>query len=135
MKSRNFTLEEIAHRPLPANLQDIGLMAMGYMQAIRDLSSARFGKDVPLKITSGYRELTYNREVSSSKTPDNSYHVWRWQGDKAPLWAVDFAPIGVPLAEYFAWYKDITRGERYMHRGNGFIHTAPFAPDKKPWVV
>lgn len=131
MKSRNFTLAEIAHRPLPASLQDVGLVAMGYIQAIRDLGSARFGKDVPLKIMSGYRELAYNRSI---KSPDSSYHVWRTRSNDSPLWAVDFIPQGVSVAAYFDWLKDITRGERYRHSKHGFIHLAPFAPDKKPWV-
>jgi uncharacterized protein YcbK (DUF882 family) len=106
------------------------------MQAVRDAACLKFGKDVPLRITSGYREPAYNRSKAVGSKA-GSYHEWRIGTGKEQgrlLWAIDFVPIGVNLVEFWKWYEDFTGGERYCHRGHGFIHTAPNAMDKKPWI-
>lgn len=134
MKTRNFTLQEVAHRPLPDHLIPNAVAAMQAMQMLRDMGSAYFKKDVPLRITSGYREKEYNRKVSGSRNPDNSYHVWRKEADGTLIWAVDFVPIGVTPSQYFAWMMNIVKGERYRHQRHKFIHFAPNGKDKPPWI-
>ena len=134
MRTANFTLQEVAHRPLPAHLIPNGVAAMQHMQAVRDAARDKFGKVIPLRITSGYRELAYNRSIGSS---DGSYHIWRvGTGNEQGrlLFAVDFMPVGINLVEFWKWYQDTTGGERYCHRRHNFIHTAPNAMDKKPWI-
>ena len=131
MRTRNFTLQEVAHRPLPDHLIPNAVAAMQAMQILRDMGSAYFKKDVPLRITSGYRELDYNRKIGS---PDNSYHVWRASDKGTLLWAVDFEPIGVDIAQYFAWMMGNVKGERYRHQRHKFIHFAPNGKDKPPWI-
>lgn len=131
MKTRNFTLQEVARRPLPDHLTSNAVAAMQAMQILRDMGSAHFKKDVPLRITSGYRELVYNRKIGS---PDNSYHVWRKEADGTLIWAVDFEPIGVDIAQYFDWMMNKVKGERYRHQRHRFIHFAPNGKDKPPWI-
>lgn len=142
MKTSNFSLNEIAHRPLPDDLMPMAVNAMGYMQAVRDAGCKHFGRNIALRITSGYRELEYNRRIGSS---DRSYHIWRIGGTKAHakdhssekgrlLWAVDFTPIGVSTSEYFRWYRLWSSGETYYHSRHNFIHTAPNAQDKPTWI-
>lgn len=127
MRTRNFTLQEVARRPLPDNLIPNGVAAMQAMQMLRDMGSAYFKKDVPLRITSGYRELAYNRKIGS---PDTSYHVWRKESDGMLIWAVDFMPVGVTPSQYFAWMMGAVKGERYHHQRHKFIHFAPNGKDK-----
>jgi hypothetical protein len=76
LRTKNFTLEEIAHRPIGDDpmLRYCGLVQMGYMQCIRDYLNAVYGVPVSCIITSGYRELDYNRSIGSS---DSSNHRWR----------------------------------------------------------
>lgn len=143
MRTSNFSLSEVANRPLPSHLIPVGYAAMQYLQAVRDAGSKHFGRPIPLRITSGYRPLQYNRSIGSS---DRSYHIWRLGGStnhakdsrseyNKVLFAVDFMPIGVDIGDYFDWFKDLYGGERYMHSKKNFIHTAPNADDKAPWVV
>jgi uncharacterized protein YcbK (DUF882 family) len=135
-KTKNFNLHEIIHRVDTFDLNNIGIayIAMGYMQRLRDELSTHFGKDVGLKITSGYRELEYNRSLKSS---DTSYHIWRYQDGQA-IWAIDFEPIGVStydVYEYLAKKKPFN-GELYYHSKHNFIHIAPNGiVSKNPWIV
>lgn len=135
-KTKNFNLHEIIHRLDNFDLNKIGIayIAMGYMQRLREELSLHFGKDVPLKITSGYRELEYNRSI---KSPDSSYHVWRYQ-DSEVLWAIDFRPIGISTADVYEYLTKTTpfNGELYYHSKLDFIHIAPNGTvSKKPWIV
>jgi len=135
-KTKNFNLHEIIHRVDTFDLNNIGIayIAMGYMQRLRDELSLHFGKDIPLKITSGYRELQYNRSLKSS---DNSFHVWRYQDGEA-LWAIDFEPLNISpifVYEYLA-KKKLFNGELYFHSKKDFIHIAPNGiVSKTPWIV
>lgn len=135
-KTKNFNLHEIIHRVDSFDLNNIGIayIAMGYMQRLRDELSTHFGKDIPLKITSGYRELEYNRSL---KSPDTSFHVWRYQDGQA-IWAIDFEPTNISpvfVYEYLAKKKPFN-GELYFHSKKDFIHIAPNGiVSKTPWIV
>lgn len=136
MRTKNFSITEVAHRPITPDLIPHAAAAMQHLQTIRDQASKHFGRDIPIRITSGYRELAYNRSL---KSKDTSYHIWRTE-DRL-LWAVDFEPLNIGVEEFWDWYKHIVTGERYYHSGNKdrnirpFIHTAPNGVDKTPWRV
>lgn len=142
MITDNFTIREVAHRPLPSRLISVGFAATQHMQNVRDAACKHFGKDVPHVITSGYRNLDFNRNIKSS---DRSYHIWRIGGTQAhakdstreqgrALFAIDFEPVGVDLVRYYEWYTGWIGGETYLHLPKRFIHTAPNADNKKPWI-
>lgn len=131
IRTRNFTLNEVIHRPdkLPDELLPIAYSALGTMQAIRDALCFRFGKEVPVEQTSGYRELAYNLSIGSSK---NSFHIWRFENGKM-IYACDFKPKGVPLRQALNVANEVVKGEVYLHRRHGFIHAAPCGPEQT-WV-
>jgi hypothetical protein len=137
-RTRNFNLHEIIHRLDKFDLNQIGIayIAMGYMQRLRDELSEHFKKDIPLKITSGFRDLEYNASISKAKNPNNSFHVWRYKDGEA-LWAIDFEPIGISpifVYEYLA-QSPTFKGELYLHQRENFIHIAPNGTvNKKPWI-
>lgn len=133
MKTRNFSVEEIAHRPLPPALLPVGISLLGYAQGMRDMACATFGKEISITTTSGYRDKLYNRTVSTAKNPDNSNHIWRIVNGM-PIGAWDFVPNGISLGVFWDWFKTKVTGERYLNRRKGFIHWAPNAPNKAPWV-
>lgn len=134
-RTRNFNLYEIIHRLDKFDLNQIGIayIAMGYMQRLRDELSEHFKKDIPLKITSGYRNLEYNRSIGSK---DTSFHVWRYKDGEA-LWAIDFEPTTISpifVYEYLA-QSPTFKGELYLHQTKDFIHIAPNGTvNKKPWI-
>lgn len=134
MRTRNFTLAEIAHRPLPKDLEPIGLVLLGYAQCMRDAACARFSRNIAIDTTSGYRDRAYNRTVSTATNPDNSNHIWRYING-VPVAAWDFSPIGFNIITFWDWFKNNSTGERYLNIPRNFIHWAPNAPDKSPWVV
>ncbi len=135
-RTRNFNLHEIIHRLDKFDLNQIGIayIAMGYMQRLRDELSEHFKKDIPLKITSGFRNLEYNRSIGSK---DTSFHVWRYKDGEA-LWAIDFEPLNISpifVYEYLA-KKKLFNGELYYHSKYNFIHIAPNGVViKTPWIV
>ena len=135
-RTRNFNLHEIIHRLDKFDLNQIGIayIAMGYMQRLRDELSEHFKKDIPLKITSGFRDLEYNRSIGSK---DTSFHVWRYK-DGEVLWAIDFEPTNISpifVYEYLAKKKPFN-GELYFHSKKDFIHIAPNGVvSKTPWIV
>lgn len=96
-RSLNFSSEEIAHRPIPMDNESLWLepcsyFQMGVMQTVRNLISKKFGKDIPITITSGYRSPTINETVPGAAK--NSMHIWRL-GDNFGLYcANDFIVDG-----------------------------------------
>lgn len=79
--TKNFSLEElifsstairkgIDNTPNASTLEELKETAE-LAQRIRDHLSAVAGKDIPLRITSGYRCLALNREMKSSDTSDH----------------------------------------------------------------
>lgn len=133
METKNFTIEEVAHRPLPKDLIYIGNAAMQGMQTLRNMGNHHFGKDVPLVPTSGYRSKEYNDSLPNSAP--NSGHIWREEPNGTIIWAIDFRPTTVSTKEYWEFLKWRTGGERYYHSGLDFIHWCPNWWDKKPWQV
>ncbi len=95
--SRNFSLKEISHRPIPMDsealwLEACGYFQMGIMQMIRDLISKKFGVDVPITPTSGYRNPTINEATPGAAK--NSLHMWRIAEGMQLYCACDFTVDG-----------------------------------------
>ena len=117
-KSRNFTLREILHRikGVTQDVINVGIYRMGYMQAIRDM----LGK--PVKITSGNRNLEYNRSIGSS---DNSYHVYRIKEGRL-IGANDFQVVGMSEHQAYEIVSTFSHGETYLHRKFNFVHNSDY---------
>lgn len=83
MRTRNFTLNEIAHSgPLQYELlRNIGCVQMGYMQAIIDYVSFKLKCKVICIPTSGYRSSEKNNAMIASgqfsTIANDSNHTWR----------------------------------------------------------
>lgn len=130
-KTRDFTFAEVVHRinDFPQNLTPIGLIAMGYVQALRDALWERYKKEIKIRITSGFRSAAYNKSLQGSSP--TSYHVWRWSPTGQAIWAVDMVPDGLDLMSFEKFCKDFVRGETYRHKTHNIIHIAPFGPDEE----
>lgn len=117
-KSRNFTLREILHRSsnISKDVIDVGIYRMGYMQAIRDM----LGK--PIKITSGNRDLNYNRSIGSS---DKSYHRYRIENGRL-IGANDFKTIGMANHQAYEIVSKFSHGETYLHKRFDFVHNSDY---------
>lgn len=131
-RTRNFSLWEVVHRcelvedPL---IWDIGKIALGYIQGLRDAVSEYSNASVPLIITSGYRSPEYNRKIGGSP---NSYHMWR-KSENRVVWALDIKSTVLEPAKLYEVVKDCVNGETYLHKRYGFVHLAPYGPDQE-WV-
>jgi hypothetical protein len=131
--SRNFTGSEVARRPIPPELTPVAYFLMGTAQAIRDRLCIALGRDVALKITSGYRSPAVNAATEGAAA--NSNHVWTIsKTGKILKCAMDIAPVNCTLEELFKVATDQVRGEVYMNRAKGFVHVAPCGPIKKPFI-
>lgn len=136
--SRSFSAREIAHSELPSNedssyLFEFAHFQQGYMQAIRDYLCFYFKKEVPITITSGYRDIEKNKAVGGVP---NSMHIWRVgtpnQHGLQMITANDFRPRGISLKEAFEaleWVK----GEVYLNTPKMIIHVSPF--EEEPHFV
>lgn len=130
MQTRNFTLNEVFHRPqdvMGFDVPKIGLIAQGYIQGLRDSLTEAIGRDCPIIITSGYRSLAFNRSI---KSKDSSYHVWRIENGKA-LFALDFTSPVLTPDNLFELVRKRVVGETYLHKKLGFVHIAPCGPDEE----
>lgn len=67
---------------------------MGFLHHIRLVLSYSFEKNVPIRVTSGYREVGFNKLVGGVP---NSYHIWRFDENGAIVAANDIKPIGVSM--------------------------------------
>ena len=67
------------------------------LQASRDCCSSYFGRDVPHRITSGFRESQFNASIGGDK---ESRHLTGA--------AADFVPIGITLYDYVKNIKEST---------------------------
>jgi len=130
-RTRDFTLPEIIHRvnDFPAELTPIGLIAMGYVQGMRDALWDRYKKEIGIRISSGYRSAKYNASLKNASP--TSYHVWRWSPTGQAIWALDLVPVGLDLIKFEQFCKDYVRGETYRHATYNIIHIAPFGPDEE----
>lgn len=127
-----FTMAEIAHMPLDNKKLSLLLansFQMGYMLAVRDNLCSHFKKEVPIKITSGYRDIKHNADEGGT---GGSLHIWRFDEDLAFITANDFEPIGVSIEEAYkalSWCK----GEIYYNRSKNCIHVAPYK-EEPHWI-
>lgn len=135
-RSKNFTLTEIAHRPLLSDpsLQACGMYQMGKMQAIRNFLCGVYDREVKIIITSGYRELEYNRSIGS---PDTSNHVWRIEDGRVRAANDFYCYIGFERADILDIFKDLEpfwdREELYLNLDQQIIHVGSQPWDKPSW--
>lgn len=127
--SANFTLEEFVasatatrrdiDNSLPPELLNAALDTSAMLERIRAALSAKAGRDIPIRVTSGYRCPTLNALIGSSASSD---HIKAMAADfTAPAFGTPFevasalAPlvddlqIGQLIAEYAAWVHCSTR--------------------------
>lgn len=138
MRSRNFTSNEVIHRAHALStvsqaerdlVREIAPIAMGYVQCLRDALCEEYRKDVPLAVSSGWREKAYNDEISN----ESSMHRWRMSPQGVAIFALDvWSPILTPHQLYIS-LKDLVKGETYEHKRFKFVHVAPYGPDEE-WI-
>lgn len=118
IRSRNFNLREILHRnrDVTDDIITVGIYRMGYMQALRDM----LGK--PIVITSGNRDLDYNRSIGSS---DKSFHRYRIENGRL-IGANDFKVMGMSAAQAYEIVSKFSHGETYLHKRFDFVHNSDF---------
>ena len=136
LKSKNFTLKEIIHRPddFPETLIPIAMYQMGRLQAIRDGACEFFNKEVAITITSGYRSLQYNSTLDGASA--TSHHIWKIKEDGSFICAIDFKSRDVPLEALYAFVKKYTQGEEcYLHRQKKFIHLSTENRLDENWII
>lgn len=132
IRTRNFSLWEVVHRCELVEddlIWDIGKVALGYIQCLRDALSERYEAQIPLVITSGYRSPKYNKQIGGSP---NSYHMWR-KSKNGIIWALDIKSLVLPAPDLYNIVKDYVQGETYLHKRYNFVHIAPNGPDQE-WV-
>ena len=131
IRTRNFTLSEIMHRDKEITQEKIysGLVRMGYMQGFSDFLYYKYGRHIRLKITSGNRELTYNRSIGSS---DRSHHVYRID-DNYVICANDLVSPDLKLEKLYKDFADFSRGETYMHKRFKFVHNSLHGKNEQ-WI-
>lgn len=135
LKSKNFSTHEVIHRDpekLPSELEPIAYHAQGMLQGFRNHLKVKYGKDIILNVTSGYRSPSYNRAIGGAA---NSYHQWRIDKDGSMVWATDL--ISPNLSQELL-YEEAARfftGEVYMHRTNGLVHVSDYGKDEDLGVL
>jgi uncharacterized protein YcbK (DUF882 family) len=133
MRTRNFTLNEVIHRPeqLPEDRLPIAYSVLGWVQALRDAAWEQYKKEIRFTVTSGYRSPAFNSSIGGST---NSHHMWRTDDKGLMIWALDLTSPDLPLNEFYEFLRVRTRGQCYMHRRLGFVHIANYGNDTE-WVV
>jgi len=133
VKTRDFSLREVIHRPddIPEKAVPIGYIALGYIQGVRDALWSFYGREIRIKIQSGYRSKRYNRTLVGASS--NSFHIWRWE-ESSPIWALDISSPDLSPEELYTFCKDYVRGETYHHVRNRIVHIAPTGKDEE-WVL
>jgi len=137
--TRNFNLEEVIHQPAQlladpnqAELIQIGLIAMGYVQSLRDALCEKFQKDIRLEICSGFRNKQYNASVGGSPT---SYHMWRFDktapGKGKVIFALDIKSPDLSSKQLFDAVKDFVKGETEHRPKLKYVHFAPSGVDQE----
>ena len=113
LASRNFTLDSIAHRPLPQDMfyHTAGAFQMGCMEMIQGLINKRFKKHVKITITSGYRSAEVNSATPGAA--NNSNHIWGLDDGFKLKTANDFVVDGsqVDPLEVYNYLKEVLGGE------------------------
>lgn len=131
-ETRDFTQAEVIHH-LDGVQQDqisISLIAMGYVQALRDSATKKFNRQVRLKITSGFRNKEHNRKQGGSS---GSYHTWRVDDLGKTIFALDVVSPDITLEDLYNFLADHVVGEVYMNIDQNIVHIAPYGPDES-WV-
>ncbi len=132
--SRNFDgPDEISHRKTLIGHKDHAMFMMGYLQCLRDGISKKYGKDVPLFITSGDRTGYNQNLVQTQNAAPNSFHIWRNEmyGKRAQL--VVACDLTTTAMSPQALYNEIhprVRGEVYWKKSEKIVHIAPFGVDE-----
>lgn len=126
--TRNFKLSDVVHSPLedlPLELYPVSCIALGYIQALRDTLK------VPIVITSGYRSPSRNQAIGGSA---NSMHMWRFDKDGKPIFALDIISPGMSAAKLYEAIHPLVNGEVYLHKKLQFVHLAPYGADEN-WIL
>jgi hypothetical protein len=134
--STNFTLQEFCRsetavrRNIPNNLP-VDLLANAkktaqMLQRIRVFLSKQAGRDVPMRITSGYRCIVLNRAIGSSDTSD---HVQALAADwEAPTFG---SPTDICLAlQPMVGALEIGQLINEFPDRDGWVHTSVRMPSK-----
>ena len=139
MKSRNFTLEEIAHRPLPNDKRDIAAFLTGKMQSIVDYLSYQLKTRIGCTPTSGYRSPKVNIDISTTDRADKtSNHMWRIENDYIKC-AGDYkffnkqTSIQIPCSIIFPLLAPFG-GEIYWNKKEDIIHIADQGFNEPHWI-
>ena len=129
-RSENFSLPEIINRrdELTPQVINIGMYLMGFMQSLRDHLKVKTGRDIRLKVTSGYRGPVYNSTLRGASP--NSYHIWRIADDGQVICAIDITSPDLSLEELFRLVDEFNYGETYLHKGFRFVHVSPYGKDE-----
>ena len=111
---------------LPADLLHAAKGTAAMLERIRAHLSSLAGRDVPMRITSGYRCITLNRAIGSS---DGSDHVQAWAADwEAPAFGspTDVCEALAPMVGALGIGQVINE---YPDR-DGWVHTSTRMPAK-----
>lgn len=127
LSSRNFTVNEIAHRPLPKDVlyELIACFQMGKMQSIVDYLSYKLRYEVSCEPTSGYRDPAYNKTIGGA---ENSRHCWKIQNGKI-VCGGDYrfynkiTKVQIPCSVIYGLLRPF-KGEIYHNQKQDIIHIA-----------
>lgn len=126
LRTKNFTTYEVIHREpdkLPKELESVAYIAQGMIQGFRNHLKYTHGKPIRIQITSGYRSPSYNQEIGGSK---NSYHMWRYNTDSEPIWALDIWSPDIDKDELYRDAAAFFEGEVYMHGHYNLVHVSNY---------
>ena len=99
------------------------------MQIIRDLICKKFGQDIAITITSGYRSPDVNNATKGAAK--DSMHIWRLGENLNFLCACDFTVDGskVDPQKVYEFLKDVLGGYSeliyYPSEGDKHFHYSP----------
>lgn len=129
--SRNFTYKEITRsRPVKGHEYHAYFM-MGWVQGARDYLSMKYGREIPLTVTSADRS-NYNSSVPNAA--GNSYHEWReavYKNRKQFCTAVDVRSSALSAGELYNALDGYVRGELYWNKGQDIVHMSPFGINER----
>jgi zinc D-Ala-D-Ala carboxypeptidase len=137
MLSPHFSLDEFCRSAtavrlklqnnLPADLLRNVRATVGMLELIRDHLSKQAGREIPMRITSGYRSLALNRAIGSEDTSD---HVKAFAADWiAPAFGspTDICEALVPAISLIGIGQLINE---FPDSGAGWVHTSARLPDE-----
>lgn len=107
----------------PAKVLDNLYRTAILLERVREFLSLRFGGDVPIRITSGYRSLQLNRAIGSK---DSSDHI---TGRAADFVAPRYGTPGTIAQTLAANYDNLDIGQVILEF-NGWVHISTKRPEK-----